>query len=145
MHKALNAKNQIYEGGDINVRKQSLYTKFALIYILTMAIILSAAYFAVLQLQTIQARTMAKALAGQVVAFRSWVAGTGVVWVDKLHPKFKDFLGEKSFGENNFYSKNPALATRELSEIVAESKIGATFRVMLLYTGLEPLICPNPV
>lgn len=112
------------------IRKRSLYSKFVIIFILTSTMIFFAGYFAVKKLQTTSLRNMAKTMAGQVITFRSWIANTGVVWVDNLHKDFQDFLGEKVCDNNTtFYSKNPALATRELSEIVSKSQIGATFRI----------------
>ncbi len=112
------------------LRRMTVSTKFILIFILTVIIIFIAGYFAVNRLQTIHLRNNASAIAGQVVAFRSWIANTGVVWVNNLHPDFKDYLGKIVFNDTNiFYSKNPALATRELSELVSRSDIGATFKL----------------
>ncbi len=112
------------------MRKTSIYTKFTLIFFLTVIIIFFAGYFAVIRLQTIHLRNNASTIAGQVVTFRSWIANTGVVWVDNLHPEFQDFLGQRVYNDEIiFYSKNPALATRELSELASKSSIGATFRV----------------
>ncbi len=112
------------------LRRMTVSTKFILIFILTVIIIFIAGYFGVNRLQTIHLRNNASAIAGQVVAFRSWVASTGVVWVDNLHPDLKDFLKKNECNDDTiYYSKNPALATRELSELVSKSHIGATFRV----------------
>ena len=76
-------------------------------------------------------RNEATASAEQVIAFRAWVANTGVIWVDHLAPEFRDFLGKRTSSDNalEFFSKNPALATRELSEIVSKTATRATFRV----------------
>ncbi|KOR28009.1 hypothetical protein TI04_12020, partial [Achromatium sp. WMS2] len=75
-------------------------------------------------------RNEAKAVANQVVAFRAWVAQTGMVWVNNLAVGFTDYLAERPDGSGHaWYGKNPALATRELSTIVNASNQHATFRV----------------
>lgn len=75
-------------------------------------------------------RNEAQAVASQVVSFRSWVAGSGMVWVDNLSKDFHDFLAKRPDSNGNFYfGKNPALATRELSDLANKSTIRATFRV----------------
>jgi hypothetical protein len=76
-------------------------------------------------------RSSARAVAEHVVAFRSWVAGPGAVWVNGLQPTAPDFLEQKLCNDDTrFYSKNPALATRELSDMIAKTAVNATFRVV---------------
>ncbi len=127
-----------------NLRRNTISTKFTLIFILTVIIIFIAGYFAVNKLQKIHLRNNASAITGQVKAFRSWIASTGVIWVNNLHPDFEDFLGKNVCNDKNiFYSKNPALATRELSELISKSDIGATFKVTSK-NYRNPLNKPDP-
>ena len=76
-------------------------------------------------------RNEAMAVAEQVVAFRAWVAGAGVVWVDHLVPEFPDFLSKKvvtgpDASVLEFFAKNPALATRELSALANKTATRVT-------------------
>ncbi len=65
-----------------------------------------------------------------MIAFRSWVAQTGMIWVRKLAPRYHDFLAEEDcVSGGTFYGKNPALATRELSMIADKEATRAIFRV----------------
>lgn len=111
------------------LRTKSLYLKFILILLLAMGITILAGYVAARNLRSTLLRNTARAVAEQVIAFRSWIAGSGVVWVNNLQPNAPDFLGQAGCGAKTFYSKNPALATRELSQIVAQSGLSAAFRV----------------
>jgi len=112
-----------------DITTKSIHLKFTLVLALVVGILFSAAFIAAYQLRSMLLRSTAQAVAEQVIAFRSWVAGTGVIWVNNLHPGSPDFLGRTNCGGAVFYSKNPALATRELSNIVAQSGVNATFRV----------------
>jgi hypothetical protein len=49
--------------------------------------------------------------------------------VDNLQSSTPDHLGQVQCGTRAFYSKNPALATRELSAIVSQTGVHARFRV----------------
>ena len=111
--------------------KWSIQLKYSLIFILTLALIIAGLFIGIYNLKTAQLRNEAMASAEQVIAFRAWVVNTGVVWVDHLAPGFGDFLGKRASNDNTmeFFSKNPALATRELSDIVSKTATRATFRV----------------
>lgn len=110
--------------------RSSIQLNYSLMFIVTLALVFGGLFIGIHQLKTRQLRNEAMAVAEQVVAFRAWIANTGVVWVDHLAPEFKDFLGKRTSGATEaFYSKNPALATRELSEIVSQTATRATFRV----------------
>ena len=80
-----------------------------------------------------QLKKSANDTANEVLSFRRWVSQAGMLWVEKLHPGFEDYLDNVEFTtngiKNSFYSKNPALATRELSELFSENSEGITFRV----------------
>lgn len=116
--------------------KLSIQVQYAIVFLITLAMITGGLVIGVYSLKRHQLRNEAMAVAEQVVAFRAWVASTGVVWVDHLAPQFQDFLGKRTGmgGPDNatklkFYSKNPALATRELSELANKSATRATFHV----------------
>jgi HAMP domain-containing protein len=114
--------------------KLSIQTKYAAVFLLTSAFIAAGILIGVDSLKQRQLRNEAIAVAEQVIAFRAWVASTGVVWVDHMAPNFPDFLGRRNGLDANgkpleFSSKNPALATRELSEIANKSSTRVTFRV----------------
>ncbi len=114
--------------------KLSIQVKYSLVFLITLVLIVGGLLIGIYNLKQRQLRNEAMAVAEQVVAFRAWVAGTGVVWVDHLAPEFRDFLGKRTgVGANSstleFYSKNPALATRELSELANKTATRATFRV----------------
>lgn len=113
----------------LRIRTTSIHLKFTLILLLTVVMIFAAGFITAHKLRTLLLRNTAQAVAEQVIAFRSWVAGSGVVWVDTLRTDAPDFLGRTNCGGASYYSKNPALATRELSNIVAQSGVNATFRV----------------
>ncbi|MCP4285198.1 MAG: DUF3365 domain-containing protein [Gammaproteobacteria bacterium] len=108
----------------------SIQTKYSTVFIAAILLVAAGFVLGVQDLKLKQLRNEAKAVAEQVVSFRSWVAGTGVIWVDQLTDQFHDFLGEKMIREGEkIFSKNPALATRELSTIVSKSSTRANFRV----------------
>ncbi len=114
--------------------RQSIQTKYALVFILTLALMLAGTLVGVDSLKRRQLRDEAMAVAEQVVAFRAWVAGTGVIWVDHMADNFPDYLGRRkgtdpSGNPIEFSSKNPALATREFSQIANKTSTRVNFRV----------------
>jgi hypothetical protein len=114
--------------------KLSIQTKYALVFVLTVILVVGGVMVGVENLKKRQLRNEATAVAEQVIAFRAWVANTGVVWVDHTTVNFPDFLGRRNGVDGNgnpleFSSKNPALATRELSDIANKTSTHATFRV----------------
>lgn len=118
--------------------KLSIQIKYSLVFLITLVLIIGGLLVGIYNLKQRQLRNEAMAVAEQVIAFRAWVASTGVVWVDHLAPEFRDFLGKRAGVSTNananvntleFYSKNPALATRELSELANKTATRATFRV----------------
>ncbi|MCP3850774.1 MAG: DUF3365 domain-containing protein [Gammaproteobacteria bacterium] len=108
----------------------SIQIKFFLVFSVAIFLVVAALLVGVQGLKEKQLRHEAIAVADQVVSFRSWVANTGVVWTDKLTSDFHDFLGRREDAAGNFFfSKNPALATRELSNISSKTSTRATFTV----------------
>lgn len=111
-------------------RKVSIPLKFLGVFALTMLLTAGAFLTTFSSLRTYTARHEAGAVADQVIAFRSWVAQTGMVWVQKLVPGYHEFLARENAADGSaFYGKNPALATRELSMIANKEATRATFRV----------------
>ena len=95
-------------------RKISIPLKFLAVFTLTMLLTAGAFMTTLSSLRTYTARHEAGAVADQVLAFRAWVAQTGMVWVRKLIPGYHDFLARENAADGGaFYGKNPALATRE--------------------------------
>ena len=112
------------------MKKMSIQWKFGCIFLVTLALIGTSFSFSLSTLRERVLQNEAEAVADQVIAFRAWVAGTGMVWVNALHADFPDFLAKKE-GTNgeSFYGKNPALATRELSVIANKTALRANFLV----------------
>jgi len=110
--------------------RMSLSIKYSIVFVLTALLVAAAMLVSLYYFKAGVLRNEAQAVASQVVSFRSWVANSGVVWVDGLSKDFHDFLSKRPDGDGNyFFGKNPALATRELSTIANKSAIRATFRV----------------
>lgn len=106
-----------------------------LFLLLIVVLIMNAgAYFLILQnVYHEELKSQAKTVVANVEAFGAWVSRSGRVWTKHSD---QDFLSsEEVHSVNNpqnvyhFYSKNPALATREFSEVVAKSPSPAKFRM----------------
>ncbi len=111
------------------MKKMSIRLKYVLVFLLTLALVGGAFTIGLNTLRKEVLRNEAEAVADQVIAFRAWVAGTGMVWVNKLAPDFPDWLAERKCAGTTFYGKNPALATRELSTIANKTAMRATYLV----------------
>ncbi len=111
-------------------KKMSLRSKAIIVFLITLLLIISSLFAGLGKLRDQVLRNEAEAVSDQVVSFRSWVAGSGMVWVNKLTPKFNEFLAVHDAGNSTkFYGKNPALATRELSTIANKTSTRASFTV----------------
>jgi len=111
-------------------KKSSLRSKSIIVFFITVSLIFGALFASLGKLRDEVLRNEAQAVADQVVSFRSWVAGSGMVWVNKLTPQFQDYLAVHDMGDSTrFYGKNPALATRELSTIANKNSTRASFKV----------------
>jgi hypothetical protein len=111
-------------------RRFSIPLKFFGVFILTILLVAGSFIATLNSLRQQVSRNEARAVADQVTAFRSWVAQSGMVWVQKLAPGYHDFLDEQADATGGtFYGKNPALATRELSMIAEREAARSTFRV----------------
>lgn len=117
-------------------KNTSLIVRFSLLFVLALVLIGSAYYLLLRQVYYSELQRQAHSIADNVDAFGKWVAQYGRVWVkDKAETRF---LSQVSFHdapkdgeakEVSFYSKNPALAQREFSEVVAKSPARAKFRM----------------
>jgi len=111
-------------------KKSSLRSKSIIVFFVTVLLISGSLFASLGQLRDQVLRNEAQAVADQVVSFRSWVAASGMVWVNKLTPEFEDYLSVHGTGDSTrFYGKNPALATRELSTIANKTSTRASFTV----------------
>jgi methyl-accepting chemotaxis protein len=110
-----------------SIGKWSVYTKFILIFLFTLLCIAAAVGVAFNKLQTSQHRITAKTVVGQFMSFRNWLGATKGVWVDNLNPEFQTSIGQaQSADGTTFHWKPPAVAVRELSQVVSRSDVGAT-------------------
>lgn len=102
--------------------------------LLVVLVVNAGAYFLILQNMYYQElESQAKTVVANVEAFGAWVSRSGRVWT---RVENQDFLSKVEVREVaqpdkvfHFYSKNPALATREFSEVVAKSDSPAKFRM----------------
>lgn len=118
------------------LKNTSLVLRFSLLFMLALVLIGGAYYLLLRQVYYAELQRQAREMADNVDAFGKWVSQYGRVWVkDKAETAF---LSEMSFVTDgrdapgtavSFYSKNPALAQREFSEVVAKSTTSARFRV----------------
>ena len=121
--------------------KMSISTRFALVFLLALALVGSAFYLILDRIYLNQLKSQAETVADNVDAFGTWVAQYGRVWVKD---DARSYLGHlpllqpddgatvltaATLKPVNFYSKNPALAQREFSEVVARSGSPAKFRL----------------
>ena len=121
--------------------KLSISMRFALVFLVALGLVGSAFYLILDRIYVNQLKSQAETVADNVDAFGTWVAQYGRVWVKE---DARSFLGHMPLLQPeegataitaatvkpvNFYSKNPALAQREFSEVVARSGTPAQFRL----------------
>jgi hypothetical protein len=137
------------------LKTRSIATQFAVVFVLSLATLGAAFYFILDRVYYNQLKSQAETVADNVDAFGSWVAQYGGVWVkdnDKSYLGHMPLLqktvagGEPDPGKApatvNFYSKNPALAQREFSEVVEKSASHAKFR-MTSHNFMNPVNKPD--
>jgi len=117
-------------------KNSSLIFRFSVLFVLALLFIGGAYYLVLSQVYYSELQRQARGMADNVDAFGKWVSQYGRVWVkDKSETKYLSLLkfGDITDGSNkqpvSFYSKNPALAQREFSEVVAKSTASAKFRI----------------
>ena len=121
------------------LRKLSLTAQFALVFLIALGLVGAASWLILERVYINQLKSQAETVADNVDAFGLWVAQYGRVWV---RDNDKSYLGHMPVFQNedttgtapkltqvNFYSKNPALAQREFSEVVEHSASPAKFRL----------------
>ena len=119
------------------MKNTSLILRFSILFALALVLIGGAYYLVLREVYYSELHRQARGMADNVSAFGKWVSQYGRVWVkDKSDTKFLSqvsFVGPETGGTEtatvNFYSKNPALAQREFSEVVAKSTASAKFRI----------------
>ena len=120
---------------------RSLTVQFAIVFLLALTLVGAAFYLILDRIYVNQLKSQAETVADNVDAFGSWVAQYGRVWVKDDN---KSYLGHASLLQADeasagtaspqlipvdFYSKNPALAQREYSEVVERSPSPSKFRL----------------
>src|SRR5437762_7681381 len=120
---------------------RSITTQFTIVFIAALLLIVGSFYLVLESVYHSQLKAQAETVADNVDAFGSWVSQYGRVWV---RDNDKSFLGQVTLVNAadpaaanpsapsdvwHFYSKNPALAQREFSEVVEKSSSPAKFRV----------------
>jgi HAMP domain-containing protein len=119
---------------------RSLTVQFAAVFLIALALVGGAFYLLLDRIYVNQLKSQAETVADNVEAFGSWVAQYGRVWVKGDKRSYLGHLNvmqaqEGPDGEQpklvpvDFYSKNPALAQREFSEVVEQSPSAAKFRL----------------
>jgi methyl-accepting chemotaxis protein len=122
---------------------RSITTQFTIVFALALVLIVGSFYLVLESVYRSQLKAQAETVADNVDAFGSWVSQYGRVWV---RDNDKSYLGQVTLVNApvpaqgsaaeaaapaiwHFYSKNPALAQREFSEVVEKSASPAKFRV----------------
>jgi len=132
----------------------SISTRFALVFIVAMALVGAAFYMILDRIYLDQLKSQAETVADNVDAFGTWVAQYGRIWVkDDAHNGYLGHLPLLQPDDGTtatagalrpvtFYSKNPALAQREFSEVVARSGSPAKFR-LTSHNVMNPANAPD--
>jgi len=131
----------------------SISTRFALVFLLALGLVGTAFYLILDRIYVNELKSQAETVADNVDAFGTWVAQYGRVWVKD---DARSYLGHMPLLQAddsatgtpaalkavNFYSKNPALAQREFSEVVARSGSPAKFR-LTSHNVMNPANAPD--
>lgn len=129
------------------LKTRSIGTQFALVFLAALTLLGAAFYWMLNQVYYSQLKSQAETVADNVDAFGSWVAQYGRVWVrdndesylGHLNLYLKEAQAQAASGANvadqfalkevKFFSKNPALAQREFSEVIEKSPSKAKFKL----------------
>jgi len=137
----------------------SVTFRFVLVLGLVLALLGLASYLVLDKVYRLQMHDKASVVADNVEAFGRWVAKYGSVWVDKdpdsSHLRKREVIDTDGVGQialdidrwiaghsRTLYSKNPALAQREFSEVSAAAGGPAKFR-MTSDNYMNPLNRPD--
>jgi len=135
-------------------RKMSIATRFAFVFLVALALVCAAFYLILDRIYLNQLESQAETVADNVDAFGTWVAQYGRVWVKDDARSYLGHLPLLQADDGatatpgalkavNFYSKNPALAQREFSEVVARSGSPAKFP-LTSHNVMNPANTPDP-
>lgn len=135
---------------------RSITTQFTFIFVIALLLVVGSFYLVLDSVYRIELKSQAETVADNVDAFGSWVSQYGRVWVKDDN---KSYLGQVTLASLpadaaaaaaaqpapdlwHFYSKNPALAQREFSEVVEKSSSPAKFR-MTSHNFMNPVNKPD--
>ncbi len=128
---------------------RSIIVQFTLIFVIALALVVASFYLVLESVYRSELKSQAETVADNVDAFGNWVSQYGRVWVKDDN---KSFLGQVTLvnpadsgvpaDQWHFYSKNPALAQREFSEVVEKSSSPAKFR-MTSHNFMNPVNKPD--
>src|ERR1700741_5019414 len=124
---------------------RSITTQFIAVFVVSVLLVVGSFYLVLDSVYHTELKKQAETVADNVDAFGRWVSQYGRVWVGGDN---KSYLGQGTLVRApepaatataagtpaaadvwHFYSKNPALAQREFSEVVEKSTSSAKFRV----------------
>jgi len=115
---------------------RSIIMQFALVFVIALTLVVGSFYLVLESVYRSELKSQAETVADNVDAFGNWVSQYGRVWVKDDN---KSYLGQVTLvnpadsgvpaDQWHFYSKNPALAQREFSEVVEKSTSPAKFRM----------------
>ena len=118
---------------------RSITTQFTIVFIVALLLVVGSFFLVLESVYKNELKSQAETVADNVDAFGSWVSQYGRVWVRDDNKSYlgqvtlvsaPDAAGVGAPGDVwHFYSKNPALAQREFSEVVEKSSSPAKFRV----------------
>ena len=134
---------------------RSITVQFTIVFIVALLLVVGSFYLVLDSVYRTELKSQAETVADNVDAFGSWVSQYGRVWVKDND---KSFLGQVTLTTLaadgtavtapapadlwHFYSKNPALAQREFSEVVEKSASPAKFR-MTSHNFMNPVNKPD--
>ena len=133
----------------------SISTRFAFVFLVAIGMVAAAFYMILDRIYLNQLKSQAETVADNVDAFGTWVAQYGRVWVKDDARSYLGHLPAYQVEEGvaatagsglkpvHFYSKNPALAQREFSEVVARSSSPSKFR-LTSHNVMNPGNAPDP-
>ena len=127
---------------------RSIAVQFTVVFVVALLLVMGSFYLVLESVYRNELKAQAETVADNVDAFGSWVSQYGRVWVKDDN---KSYLGQVTLNapegavpadQWHFYSKNPALAQREFSEVVEKSTSPAKFR-MTSHNFMNPVNKPD--
>jgi Protein of unknown function (DUF3365)/HAMP domain len=128
---------------------RSIAVQFTLVFVVALLLVIGSFYLVLESVYRNELKAQAETVADNVDAFGNWVSQYGRVWVKDDN---KSYLGQVTLqnvadgavpaDQWHFYSKNPALAQREFSEVVEKSTSPAKFR-MTSHNFMNPVNKPD--